>query len=553
MDPASDAMLRDELRVAGLDLPDSDVEALYPLWRENLERRSAMRSTVLDMGELQRAASEGAPAPPRAWQEGPADPGAAPKAGTPGTDVVHATIQDLAELIRTRRISSVELTTAYLRQIERLDARTRAFVSLLADEALRTAAACDESLGRGEWLGPLHGIPIALKDNIAISGVRLTGGSRSLAANIAGADATVAANLRRAGAVILGTNTLLEFGLGPAIADGPFCTGINPWDPSRSTGGSSSGSAVAVVAGLCAGAVCTDTAGSVRLPASICGAVGFKPTNGLVDMMGILPMSWSLCAAGPLTRSVDDAGILLEAMLGPQAAAGAGIDGTAVRRGLMQGLRVGVLRHDFVDRDDVQPAVRAAIDDAERWFRASGCSVEDVVIPGLQNNEAIYATHMAETFAVHRDALQRNPDGYHQKTRIQIYLGALVSADDWFRAGSLRRRLTADVLSLMHNVDVLLMPGQGTTAGAFDAGGPPALMKSRSRFTRAWNMVGTPAVVLPAGYGPDGLPISLQLVARPWEDGLLLRVAAALEMDALPRRRLPPVAAAAGSGSLVTG
>lgn len=544
MDAASDVMLRDELRVAGLEISESDFEALYPLWRENFGRRRALRGTVLDMGDWQDAGREEAPAPSRRTCDVPGEAIAPPRRSEPGGGLVHATIQELAVLIRARKLSSVELTTAYLRQIERLDSATRAFVSLLAEEALRTAAACDEELGKGNWLGPLHGIPIAIKDNIAIGGVRLTGGSRSRAANVPQSDASVITNLRRAGAVILGTNTLLEFGLGPAIADGPFCTGINPWDPSRSTGGSSSGSAVAVAAGLCAAACGTDTAGSVRLPAAICGTVGFKPTNGLVDLSGILPMCWSLCTAGPLTRSVADAGLMLAAMLGTEAAARAGIDGTAAPRGSIRGLRVGVLRHDLVDRDDVEPAVRSAVDEAIRWFRSSGCSVEEVAIPGFDNNEAIYATHLAETFSAHRDALLRNPDGYHQKTRIQIYLGALVSADDWFRAASLRRRLKADVMSVMRDIDVLLMPGQGTTAAAFDSGGTPALMKNRSRFTRIWNMIGVPAVVVPSGYGPDGLPISLQLVARRWEDDLLLRIAAALEVGALPSRRLPPGTAA---------
>jgi aspartyl-tRNA(Asn)/glutamyl-tRNA(Gln) amidotransferase subunit A len=531
--------LRAELDAAEVQIPDFDFDELLPLWRENFDRRSVMRGVAIAHGEWAQENQAAKSAKQTGTTELASTVQGFPPLPQKG-EVVYSTITNLARLIRSRQISSKELTELYLNRIARLDRKTQAFVSVLAESALAAAVACDKRLATGEYLGPLHGIPIALKDMISIGGVRLTGGSKLLANNVALADATVTSHLRQSGAVIIGSNTLLEFGLGPALTDADGGTGLNPWDVSRSTGGSSSGSAVAVAAGLCAAAVGTDTAGSVRLPAAICGTVGFKPTNGLVDLAGVIPMCWSLDTVGPLARSVDDASHVIAGMLGPMTAAQFGIRSHAGPPRSLSGVRVGLLRSDFLDREEVDSSVKSAVDEATRWFRSMGCSVVDVTFPGIDNNAVIYAMHLAETYSAHRDTLRRQPNGYHQKSRLQMYIGALVTADDWFRTLHLKSKMKADFDVLMKSVDVLLMPGQGSTAGPFDASGPPALMKARSRFTRVWNIVGAPAVVVPAGYGPEGLPLSLQFVGRPWKDQQLLDIAAAYEVCASPARRLPP-------------
>ncbi len=529
-----------ELESSGLRLPSHDYSELFLLWQENFERRDRMRNSAIEFDEWSSGELTDITDGRNATRLS-AVPAHSTKQQFAPSDLAFATISELSRLIERRKISVRELVSLYLSRIERLDPATRAFISVLSESALADAKASDERLTRGEWLGQLHGIPIAIKDMIGIRGVPFTGGSISLTGNIARTDSTVTSRLRRSGAIMLGTNSLFEFGLGPAISSGSDCTGLNPWDPSRSTGGSSSGSAVAVAAGLCAAACGTDTAGSIRLPAALCGTVGLKPTNGLVPLNGVIPMCWSLDTVGPLTRTVADAAIMLEAMLGMERQGRFGSSYGAGMPPNLQGIRVGLLRRDFVDAPDVDPCVRAAIEDAVRWFLSNGCTVVDVSIPNIQSNEIVYASHITQTYSIHRDALRRNPSGYHAKSRAQIYLGALVTADDWFRAKILQQRLRVEFASTIRDLDVLMLPGQGKTAAPLDTPAAPALMKSRSRFTRVWNMIGAPAITVPAGHSGDGLPISVQFVGHPWQDQRLLGIAGAYETFGSPARRAPPL------------
>ncbi len=526
-----------ELRSAGIDAWQSDIADLHAMWLENLPRRVSLRGH--------------SPAP-TSWLTDttvPCQPNAKHLVRTHrlvdedaslrwSGEIAHLTISELSGAIKHRAISCREVATGYLERIERLNGKTHAFITVLGEQALAAADALDDRLSRKEWLGPMHGVPIGLKDLIGIKDVRLTGGSALLSRNVSSVDAAVTTNLRQSGAVVLGTNTLNEFGLGPFIGQGELASGLNPWDPSKITAGSSSGSAVAVVAGLCAASCGTDTAGSVRLPAIYCGAVGLKPTNGLVDSAGVIPMCWSLDVVGPITRSVADARLMLGAMLG---------DGGTKRLGLhqastfhLQGLRIGLLTHDFVDGHKLDEEVLALFWHAVDWLQSEGAKVRDVALENIDDNEIIYATHLAETYAVHRDALRSRPEGYHARTRLQLMLGGLVTADDWFRAGQLRIQLKRAFHDLMRNVDILVMPAQATGATPVGVTGAPALMYPRSRFTRPWNLVGAPAVTVTAGYDRRGLPLSLQFVSRCFEERLLLDVAGAYETRAAAARRTPP-------------
>lgn len=450
----------------------------------------------------------------------------------------------VSEALAARRVSSVEATEAYLDRIAKHDGVLQAYLTVMRDGALTRARAADAEQGRGSRRGPLHGVPIALKDLIAVAGVRMTGGSEVLADHVPARDAFVTERLHAAGAVVLGKLAMHEFAFGRPARDGRFPTGRNPWDVTRIPAGSSSGSAVAVAAGLCAGALGSDTGGSIRGPASMCGIVGHKPTYGLVSRAGVLAMDWSLDHVGPMTRTVWDAAAVLQAIAGHDPADPTSLRGPVpdymggLERGA-RGMRLGLLRRYYVDWPGLDPEVKTAALAAFDVLGREGATVQDVDAPTLDLAPAVWACFLSEMFEYHREMAKASPEKYREGTRIRLYMGALVSAQDFLRAQRLRRRLRHEVETLLARCDALVFPGQAGPAPRFEDVSTLEVMPPSGRYTSPWNLLGLPAVTVPSGFTRAGLPVSIQIVGRPGEDATVLRIARAYERATEWHRRRP--------------
>jgi aspartyl-tRNA(Asn)/glutamyl-tRNA(Gln) amidotransferase subunit A len=440
----------------------------------------------------------------------------------------------VADAIHSGKTSSVDATEAYLRRIERHDGVLKAYITVMADRALARARAADDELRRGVRRGPLHGVPIALKDLIAVAGVRMTAGSRVLADHVPDRDADVTERLNAAGAVILGKLSMHEFAFGRPATDEPFPTGRNPWDVSREPAGSSSGSGVAVAAGLCAGALGSDTGGSIRGPAARCGIVGVKPTYGLVSRRGVVPLSWSLDHVGPMTRTVRDAAVFLQAIAGRdpgdastrEARVG---DYTAELEGGVRGTKLGLLRRFYVDAPGLHADVKSAALTAFAGLAGQGATIEDVDAPTLDLAGAIWVTMLSEVYEFHRETLRDRPQDYREGLRTRAYMGALVTAADFQRGQRLRARLRREVLALLGRVDALVFPGHSAPAQPFETVPTTQIIVPGSRYTNVWNLLGLPAVVVPSGFSREGLPVAIQIVGRPFDEATVLRIARAHE------------------------
>jgi len=453
-------------------------------------------------------------------------------------------LRGVSEGIGRRELSSVEATEAYLARIAEHDAVLRSYITVTADMALAQAKDADAEMARGRRRGPLHGVPIALKDLVAVAGVKMTGGSRVLADYVPTRDAFVTGRLKDAGAVLLGKLAMHEFAFGRPITEGAFPTGRNPWDVRRAPAGSSSGSAVAAAAGLCAGALGSDTGGSIRGPAAMTGLVGHKPTYGLVSRSGVLPLSWSLDHVGPMTRGVWDSAVLLQAI------AGADPDDTSTRGATTQdyvggledgarGLRLGLLRRYYVDAPGLDDEVRAAALTAFDVLRKEGATIEDVDAPSLDLAMAAWAPIMSEAYEYHADTLRATPEKFGEGLRTRIYLTALFTAQDVQRAQRLRARIGREVDALLSRVDALIFPGQAAPALRFEEFPSTGFAPASIRYTAPWNLLGLPAVVVPSGFTREGLPVSIQIVGRRFDDATVLRIARAYERVTDWHRRRP--------------
>ena len=443
-------------------------------------------------------------------------------------------LKGVSEAIAAGKVSSLEVTDAYLRRIDRYDGVLQSYITVMADAARARAAAADKGQQRSERRGPLQGVPIALKDLIAVAGVRMTAGSRVLADHVPAADAFVTQRLLATGAVILGKLSLHEFAFGRPVTDGPFPTGRNPWDVRRAPAGSSSGSAVAVAAGLCAGALGSDTGGSIRGPASMVGIVGHKPTYGLVSRRGAVPMDWSLDHIGPMTRSVWDSAVLLQAIAGEDegdtSTRGARVqDYTRALESGVKGMRLGLLRRYYLEWPGLHGDVRAAALTAFDELKRQGAGVEDVHAPTLDLAMAAWVAFLAEMYEYHADTVRVRSQDYRESLRPRIYMGALVTASDYLRAQRVRARLLREVNAILEKVDALIFPGQAAPAVPFEDVPMKGVMTASGRFTAPWNLLGLPAVVVPCGVSADGMPVSIQIVGRAFDDATVLRIARAYE------------------------
>src|ERR1017187_4788474 len=439
------------------------------------------------------------------------------------------TIIELAPRLRRKEVSPLELTRACLDQIEKLNPTLNAFVTVTAESALAEARAAESEIAHGEWRGLLHGIPIALKDLIDTAGTRTTAGSALYQSRVPTEDAEIVRRLRQAGAVILGKNNLHEFAYGGSSLVSFFGDVHNPWNATHIAGGSSGGSAAAVAAGLCYAAIGTDTAGSIREPAGLCGCVGIKPTHGRVSARGVIPLSWSLDHVGPLAATVADAAAVLQAIAGYDLLDmnSADVPGSDYVFGLRDGttaLRFGVSRSSFYD--DLDDEVRAALDQALTVIGTLVADVRDVQIE-VSNDRTVQA---AESYAYHADNVARTPELYQAETLRRIRSGANISAAEYIRRrqelGQERRRAR----DFFAEVDLLVTPTTPIPAPAIaDLKKDPAALRPAElallRNTRPFNVWGLPAISVPCGFTKGGLPIGLQIAGPHWREDLVLRLA----------------------------
>jgi aspartyl-tRNA(Asn)/glutamyl-tRNA(Gln) amidotransferase subunit A len=461
------------------------------------------------------------------------------------TDTV-TSISDAAELVRKRKLSPIELTEACLERIAAVDARVRAFITVTREEALATAQQAANAIARGNYKGPLHGIPIALKDLFDTAGVHTTAGSKILAERVPTEDAEATARLKAAGAIILGKLNMHEFAFGATGVNHHFGGAHNPWALDRMTGGSSSGSGAAVAAGMALGALGTDTGGSIRIPSSLCGVTGLKPTYGRVSRRGVVPLSWSLDHVGPMARSAADAALILKAIAGRDPG-----DGTSGEEPVpdytktladtrLKGLRIGVPDSFFFDNVDAESleAIRAAL----FLLRDMKAQVDEVSLPHVaEASTAMAAIMLPEALAYHRRWLAERPDDYGQDVRGRLELAALFPAVTYVEAQRLRTLVSEEWRSsVFDRFDLLAVPTTPVPAPPLDDDDLRTTL-TLGRFTGAFNLTGLPAISVPCGFTSGGLPIGLQLVGRWWEEATVLRVAHAYQQATDWHKRTPPL------------
>ncbi len=438
------------------------------------------------------------------------------------------TLAEAAQHIAARAVTAEALTRACLDEATR-HASLNAFIALLAEPALEQARAADREMAAGHSRGPLHGIPISVKDLIDVRGVPTTAASRVRAGHVAPADATVITRLRDAGAVFIGKTNLHEFAFGVTSEDSAFGPVRHPRDPSRSPGGSSGGSAAAVAVGIGFASIGTDTGGSIRIPSAACGLVGLKPQRGDLPLDGVVPLSPTLDHVGPIARSVRDARLVYEAMRGrvsPAARSTPTLDAASVRLGLPRGY--------FLDRLD--PEVRRTFDAALGRLVAAGCTVDEVTIPHAGEIPAIYLhISLAEAARYHAPALDRRPGDYTRPVRLRLELGRYVLAEDYLRALDGRRVLEAEVDAALDGRHALVLPTLPVPAPPLGAstvetdGGPEPVRAALLRLTQLFNLTGHPAITIPCGETSNGLPCGCQLVGPRDGTDAMLDLAEALE------------------------
>ena len=454
-------------------------------------------------------------------------------------DVLQLSLVDQGELIASRRLSSRELTEAHLERIAAVDGRLRSFVTVAADRARGDAERADRELAAGTSRGALHGIPVAVKDLFATEGILTTANSPTLATNVPEADATVVSRLRDAGAVLLGKLQMNELAMGPVFEDDARPPARNPWDLTRATGGSSSGSAAALAAALCSGSYGSDTGGSIRAPASYCGVVGLKPTQGLVSRTGVTMLSWSLDHVGPMARRVADVALLLQATAGhdpsdPASATGAVPDWSSALDGGLAGTRVGIPTSVIADSGATDEMVRA-FEDAVRSLEGLGASVRRIELPLMEHIDGIFNPIMFSEAAAYHQATLR--EGRHGRGFTQRALqGFLYTAVEYVQAQRGRRRLVESMRAPMADVDVIVTPT--VSGGALPV--EEYVAAPRSPFTRFFNLTGQPSLSLPCGFDSNGMPLGLMVSGRRFDDATVLKVAAAYERSTTWHQRRPP-------------
>jgi len=467
-------------------------------------------------------------------------------------ELLDLSLAEAARRVRTREVSPVELMDATLARIEAVNPRLCAYISVFEEQAREVARAAETMIAAGHELGPLHGIPIALKDNVATRGQRTTAGSRILADWKPDHDATVASRLRRAGAVFAGKLNMHEFAWG-GTSDNPHHGAVrNPWNTDRFPAGSSGGSGAAVAARACFGAIGTDTGGSIRLPSAINGIVGIRPTYGRVSNHGIVPLAWSMDTAGPMARTVEDCALMFGAIAGhdPHDAASARVpahDYLARLHDGVQGLRIGIVPGYFFHH--LQPPVHAAVSAALKTLQGLGAQVVEVDIDNIHGNISAQLTiESAEPSTYHQRWLRERPQDYGEDVRTLLEVGEMLLATHYLQAQRYRSLLRAEFMAAFERVDIFLcptLPFTATPVGAMSVvienGVEEDMLSAIMQYTGVPSLTGLPALAVPCGFDPDGLPIGMQLIGRPFDEATLFRVGAAYQQATDWHRAAPPL------------
>ncbi|MBL16876.1 MAG: Asp-tRNA(Asn)/Glu-tRNA(Gln) amidotransferase GatCAB subunit A [Chloroflexi bacterium] len=454
---------------------------------------------------------------------------------------------DLSRLIQSKEVSPVEATEAYLDRIESLDHRFHSYLTIMREQALADAGQAEQDIASGQHRGPMHGVPVAVKDQFWSKGVRSTGGSRILADFVPDEDATVIAKLRKAGAVVLGKTNMTEFAI--TGFSHRYSTPRNPWDIDTYTGGSSSGSGAATAAYLCATSLGEDTGGSIRFPATWCGLVGIRPSWGLVSRYGVMQGVWSMDTVGPISRTVEDAAITLGAIAGhdskdPYSSTEPVPDYRQSLGGDLNGLKIGVIT-EFMESDLVEPAVRQSVSNAIATLGELGATVEEVSIPLSMDAGVASAVLLAvEPALAQQEWIKDRIQDYGHDVRLLLLTGSLLPAQAYYKAQKLRTLLRQQVLDSLEKYDVLVLPTSGKGAQLREEDPPITSKETAGRlaflFTRIFNLASCPAISVPCGFDDRNMPVGLQIGARPRAEETIFKVAHAYEQATSWHTMRPP-------------
>ena len=471
-------------------------------------------------------------------------------------DIPFLSATQLASLIEARQVSPEEALHAYLDRIEQVNPKVNAYITVCADEAMQEARQAGQEIQQGRYRGPLHGVPVAVKDQVHTTGILTTDASKIRADFIPTEDATVVAKLKEAGAVIIGKTNMSEFAIGDSFSSfkGPA---RNPWDLSRDPGTSSTGSGAATAARLCATSLGEDTGGSIRGPASLCGLVGLRPTWGRVSRFGADGACWSIDTIGPISRTVEDCAATIGAIAGydpkdPYTRQVPVPDYRQALTGDIKGLKVGLVQ-EYLDPDKsgVDPRVRDAVIAAAGVLSELGAEVRDVSLPLSVNcGVAIRTITHVERVSLHPEWLRERPQDYHHNTRVSFSTANLIPAPVYYKAQKVRAMVRREVLGALEEVDVLVQPTSAAPAGVMSMDGTVASKEQakqalhRGGYTGPYSLTGTTAMSILCGFsseGDGGLPLALQIAGRPFDEAMVLRVGHAYEQATPWHNRLPPI------------
>ncbi|MEC7749122.1 MAG: amidase [Chloroflexota bacterium] len=462
------------------------------------------------------------------------------------------TASQLSRLIETKEVSPVEATEAYLDRIEAVDPKLNSYITVTGEQALEAARKAEHEIATSQHRGPLHGVPMAVKDQFNTAGIRTTGGSSILKDNIPDEDATVITNLKKAGAVMLGKLNMSEFAMAE-IYNHPYGTPRNPWDLERNPGTSSSGSGAATAASLCATSLGEDTGGSIRGPANFSGLVGLRPSHGRVSRHGVLGGSWSMDTVGPISRSVEDAAITIQAIAGydPKDRYSWNVPVPDYRQALtgdIRGIKLGVVQ-ERMDSPNLDPEVRDTVAKAISALGELGASSQEVSIPLAPKAGALTMSILSVEWSnLHRPLFEPNIDELDHNNKIRFLTGSVIPAQFYYKAQKIRAVLRQQILDALEQVDVLVLPTGPVTAPPVES--VPGVqskehaltgLAGRISFTGPFNLAGTPALSVPCGFSSSGMPMGLQIVGRPFAEETVLRVAHAYEQTTEWHNRRAPV------------
>ena len=448
-------------------------------------------------------------------------------------DFTRLGISDVVGLIRTGQLSPVELVQSCLDRIESFNPSLNVYLTVLADEALAAAKAAEQVVTTGDALGPLHGVPVALKDNCEVAGARLTGGTPFLKDNVATADADIVSRLRQAGAIILGKLNMHEWAIGGTTRNPHYGPCHNPWDPTRIPGGSSGGSGAAVAADMALVTVGTDTGGSVRIPAALNGVCGLRPTMGRISNRGVIPVSWTFDTVGPLARRAEDIAQVLQVLAGYDPHDLTSIDQPVgdYLTGLndrVKGWRIGLLGGHF--QTEPQPVVVTLIKQAANVFEELGAHVEEVeLVDAEETIERASEMLLADAAAFHQARLAERADGFGSDVRTRLQIGAQVSGSQYALARQEQRRWQRQLKQTFERYDLLLAPTCGIPAPLIEESEGVQTTRLLTRFTYPFSLAQVPVLSVPCGFTQDPLPVGMQLIAPAWSEAAILRAAQAYQ------------------------